>query len=58
MSNLRVAAVGSGYFSQFHYDAWRRLPVELVGVCDLDLRNMHLVEAVYQSSQTGGWVKP
>ena len=36
MSRLRVACVGGGYFSQFHYDAWRRLPVEVVGVCDLD----------------------
>ena len=31
---LRVAALGVGYFSQFHYDAWKRLDVELVGICD------------------------
>jgi predicted dehydrogenase len=37
MSTIRVAGVGSGYFAQFHYGAWRRLPVELVGVCDLDI---------------------
>ena len=37
MSKLRVAAIGAGYFSQFHYDAWTRMDdVELVGVCDLD----------------------
>ena len=36
MSRLRVATIGAGYFSQFHYDAWRRLPVDVVGVCDLD----------------------
>jgi predicted dehydrogenase len=34
---LKVAVVGTGYFSQFHFDAWRRLPaVKLVGVCSLD----------------------
>jgi predicted dehydrogenase len=28
-------AVGAGYFSQFHYDAWRRSPdVELIALCD------------------------
>ncbi len=33
---IRIAAVGTGYFSQFHYDAWRRLEVDLAGVCSLD----------------------
>jgi predicted dehydrogenase len=32
---LRVATVGAGYFSRFHYDAWSRIgEVELVAVCD------------------------
>lgn len=35
---IRVACVGAGYFSQFHYDAWARInDVDLVGACDLDL---------------------
>ena len=35
--NIRVACVGAGYFSQFHYDAWERIDeVELVAACDLD----------------------
>lgn len=35
---VRVACLGSGYFSRFHYDAWRRIPeVELIGAADLDL---------------------
>jgi predicted dehydrogenase len=35
---LRVATFGAGYFSQFHYRAWRRMDdVQLVGVCDRDL---------------------
>lgn len=32
----RIAVVGGGFFSQFHYDAWGRLGVDVVGVCDLD----------------------
>lgn len=33
---IRVACVGAGYFSQFHYASWRRLPdVALVGACDI-----------------------
>ncbi|MEM7426796.1 MAG: Gfo/Idh/MocA family oxidoreductase, partial [Pseudomonadota bacterium] len=36
MSKPRVAVVGTGYFSQFHYDGWSRLPVELAGCCSLD----------------------
>ncbi len=32
---LRVATVGAGYFSQFHYDAWSRIgEVQLAAVCD------------------------
>jgi D-apiose dehydrogenase len=32
---LRVAGIGAGYFSRFHYDAWSRLEgVELAAVCD------------------------
>jgi predicted dehydrogenase len=38
---LKVAVVGSGYFSQFHFDAWRRLPgAQLVAVCSLEPASM------------------
>ncbi|MEO0380878.1 MAG: Gfo/Idh/MocA family oxidoreductase, partial [Pseudomonadota bacterium] len=34
---IRVACIGAGYFSQFHYDAWARIDgAEVVGACDLD----------------------
>ena len=34
---LRVAGIGAGYFSRFHYEAWKRIPeVELVAVADLE----------------------
>ena len=32
---LRVAGLGAGYFSHFHYDGWRRIDgVDLVAACD------------------------
>ncbi len=38
--HLRVATVGTGFFSQFHYNAWQRLAdageAEIVGICGLD----------------------
>src|SRR6185436_14295170 len=37
MASLRGVAVGAGYFSPFHYEAWGRIPeIALTGVCDLD----------------------
>src|SRR5450756_2963821 len=31
---IRVATIGTGYFSQYHYDAWSRIPgVSLEAVC-------------------------
>ena len=33
----RVATVGTGFFSQFHHEAWARMAdVELASVCSLD----------------------
>jgi predicted dehydrogenase len=51
MRRLRVAAVGGGYFSQFHYDAWRRLPVDLVGVCDLDRSRASAIAAGFPAAR-------
>ncbi|WP_426415208.1 Gfo/Idh/MocA family protein [Aestuariirhabdus sp. LZHN29] len=32
---LRVACIGAGYFSRFHYEAWSRMPdVEVVALCN------------------------
>ena len=39
MKRWRGLCIGAGYFSQFHYDAWRRMPeAEIVCVCDQDER--------------------
>ena len=36
MSELKGVAVGAGYFSQFHFDAWRRIQgVRLTAICDV-----------------------
>ncbi|WP_299152097.1 Gfo/Idh/MocA family oxidoreductase [uncultured Tateyamaria sp.] len=36
--SIRVACVGAGYFSQFHYGSWARMGgIEVVGACDLNL---------------------
>ncbi len=46
MSILRVACIGAGYFSQFHYDSWNRETRVLgVGACDIDL----------ERAQATGW---
>lgn len=37
MDKLRGVAVGSGYFSPYHFDAWQRIgPAEIVALCSLD----------------------
>src|SRR5690606_25417262 len=53
---LRVAGVGAGYFSAFHYDAWSRNPdVVLAGIADTDLAKAqamaerHGISAVFTS---------
>lgn len=52
--SLRGAVIGAGYFSQFHYDAWQRLPnVQIVSCCDLEKRraqsvaDQHAIEQVF-----------
>jgi len=37
--HIRVACLGAGYFSQFHYDAWARIPrVSLVGSANRNIQ--------------------
>jgi len=43
---LRVAVIGTGYFSRFHYDAWHRIPdVAVAGICSLDVEAARAVAA-------------
>ena len=45
---LRVAAIGTGYFSQFHYEAWMRLDVDVVGICSLDMDEAVAIAALFE----------
>jgi len=45
-NKIRIAIVGTGYFSQFHFDAWRRLKVNVVAICSLNEN-----DAIYYSKK-------
>lgn len=47
-TNLKVAVVGTGYFSHFHFNAWSRCEeVELVGIASLDAETANKLGAIY-----------
>ncbi len=49
MTPIRVAGTGAGYFSQFQYDAWHRLPdVDLVAICNRSRDKAEAMAATYQ----------
>lgn len=48
---LRIAVLGAGYFSQFHYEAWKRLDVEVVGVCDNQKSRAQEIVSQYEFGQ-------
>ena len=45
----KIAVIGTGYFSQYHFDAWKRLKVEVVGVCSLDLKKAESIAASFKN---------
>lgn len=48
MTKLKAVAIGAGYFSQFHFDAWSRIPeVELCAICDTDLSRAEMAADRY-----------
>lgn len=50
---LRGLCLGAGYFSQFHLDAWRRIPeVEIVAVCDTDAEKARSQAAAFSVPST------
>ncbi len=53
MKSLKGVAVGAGYFSQFHFDAWNRIDeVDLVAVCDTDETARTRAAATYDIAST------
>ena len=52
-SQLKGVAVGAGYFSQFHYEAWQRIPeVNLVAICDQDEKKAKKSANIYNVPET------
>ncbi len=50
---IRIGVVGAGYFSQFHLEAWNRLPdVQLVALCDQDDQRLAQAAEQYQIPKT------
>lgn len=47
-SLIKVATIGCGYFSQFHYTAWQRLPVEIIAVANREVDVAQQMAAQYQ----------
>ena len=45
----KIAIIGTGYFSQYHFDAWKRLKVNVVGVCSLDLKKAQKVANEFEN---------
>ena len=52
---LRLGTVGTGYFSQFQYEAWRRMAeVDLVAVCNRSLEGAQRTAEAYGIPNTYG----
>jgi len=50
---VRVAVVGAGYFSQYHYDAWSRLPeATLAAACDRDPQRLAAKARAFKIERT------
>lgn len=48
-ASIRLATVGTGYFSRFQYSAWARIPeVDLVGICNRDINGAQEVADEYE----------
>ena len=45
----KIAVIGTGYFSQYHFDAWKRLKVNVVGVCSLDIKKAQEVANEFEN---------
>jgi predicted dehydrogenase len=53
MKRYRGLCIGAGYFSQFHFDAWKRMEdVEIVGVCDSDANKAQRAAAQMGTART------
>ena len=46
-NSIKIAVVGTGYFSQFHFDAWDRLNTSVGGICSLNYEQAERVSAKF-----------
>lgn len=58
---ISVATIGTGYFSQYRYDAWSRIPdvsqeVACIPGNEQKLRNIEIEEAIYRSKDEERWI--
>jgi D-apiose dehydrogenase len=50
---IRIAVVGAGYFSRFHFDGWARIPgVSLVAAADLDASKLAAMAQEFSVPET------
>ena len=48
---IRLATVGTGYFSQFQYAAWARIPeIQLVGICSHDSESLSSTSKQFETA--------
>jgi predicted dehydrogenase len=47
----RLAIIGCGYFSAFHQEAWGRLPVEVVAICDADRAKAEAAASAFRAAR-------
>lgn len=53
MAKLKGVAIGAGYFSQFHLDAWSRIEeVDLVAICDQDERRAAEAASQFEAARS------
>ena len=49
---IKLATVGTGYFSQFQYAAWARIPeIEIVGICSHDAESLDSTSQQFESAK-------
>ncbi|MFK7822392.1 MAG: Gfo/Idh/MocA family protein, partial [Planctomycetaceae bacterium] len=54
--NLRCVTVGAGYFAQFQYDAWNRMPnVSVAAVCNRSVEKANAVAAEFNIPAVYGY---
>jgi len=55
---LRGVCIGAGYFGQYHFEAWSRIPeVQIIAVVDRNVARARRAAEEFRNSQTCSWDK-